>query len=147
MANALLGVAMGSSLAGIGWQCSETGLDRAPDPGDGAHVLGALGLLGEQALAGLGIGVDRRVLADVGVHQRRGSRIAVGVVDEVGNLGLGLRLQQKLDEAVSIGRVRRVFGDVEVVEPDQRAFLGDEKRQLDGLFRFYGTGLGGGVVT
>ncbi|MCY1435309.1 hypothetical protein D9M71_513990 [compost metagenome] len=68
-------------------------------------------------------------------------------MDVVGDLGHGLRLQQKLDEAVGVGRVRRILGDVQVVEPDQRTFLGDEERQFDVLLRFHRAGLGGGVVT
>ena len=137
---------MGSSLARMFGQCSETGLDRAPDPGDRAHVLGVLGLLGKQPGAGGVVGVDRLVVPHIGIHQGGRRAVAVGVVDVVGDVGHDLRLQQVLEELMGVGHVRRVAGDVHVVEPDQRAFLGDEVGKVDLFPGFCGAGHGRGVI-
>ena len=84
----------------------------------------------DQRLGYLIAGVDRRVVEDLLRHERARRQVAGG--DEVvGGVGRGdLRVQIEGDELVGAGRIRRIRGNAEQVDPAGAAGLRDDEGEL-----------------
>ena len=77
--------------------------------------------------------VDVRVAAHRLIQQWRGRVVGVGEEQGVGQLGDGLGLQHEVDERAGVARVRRIGGNGQGVEPDQRAFARNAVEHFEGL--------------
>src|SRR5690606_24672270 len=90
--------------------------------------------------------IHRRVLGDLRVEQLPGRRVRAGIGDVIGDRGGDLGLEQVVDEGVRLGRVRRVLGDGDQVDPAHRAFLRDHVLDLETGAGLFGTIGGHGDV-
>src|SRR5437763_3574456 len=90
---------------------SSAGLDRRPQPGAFAGLLGRPGGDGVELGAIVGDEIDQRVLGDRLVHQRHRGGIAVGVAGEVARSGGDLGIEHEVDEADGLVGIGRVLGD------------------------------------
>src|SRR5512137_2627922 len=92
-----------------GAEClSATGRESCPGPVQQAREVGRLREVGLQSSLGPGRRVDARVAAQFFLHEFRGLRVGVRVVDEIGVAGRDVGTQQVVDEQVRIAGMFRV---------------------------------------
>src|SRR5690348_12288607 len=121
---------------------SPAGLDRGPEPGALAHLLGGAGTDSIEAGPVVGGGIDPGVVRDRLVEQRGRRRVAVCIAGDRAGGGRHPGIEHEVEEAISLVRVRRVLGDRRDVDPEHRALSRYGVGDLTLLDRLRGAGAG-----